>query len=357
MSFGRQLGDLARGGVRFVNIVSDLRNIPPTKYGTLPIQPIQTLGGTAIGDGNGAVWYWDETSLAADDGTDVVLPAGHTGNGRYRRLTGALPLSGGTMTGSLVLAGSPTAGNEAATKTYVDGLTGDKLTQAQVDARVVGIGDPRYVNKTGDTMSGPLFPRHPNWSIYADSSSSYAQTAGSTVWHILASDPNSGLWNGNRISMHVVHTFGLSVDMTMEVGPAVFMFRQDGILYAPNGFISYSDQRIKENIQVIPNAIMKVEQLRGCTFDRKDAPPRLDGRAASNKRGAGVIAQDVQAVLPEAVHEINDTAGKFGDSSSPSAYNFPERTLGVDNNAIVALLIQTVKELSAKVKALEAKVH
>jgi len=90
MSFGRQLGDLARGGVRFVNIVSDLRNIPPTKYGTLPIQPIQTLGGAAIGDGDAALWYWDDTSSAADDGAGVILPAGHVGAGRYRKITSGL---------------------------------------------------------------------------------------------------------------------------------------------------------------------------------------------------------------------------------------------------------------------------
>jgi len=90
MSFGRQLGDLARGGVRFVNVVSDLRNVPPTQYGTLPIQPIQTLGGTSIGDGGAALWYWDDTSVAADDGEDVILPAGHVGDGRYRRITSSL---------------------------------------------------------------------------------------------------------------------------------------------------------------------------------------------------------------------------------------------------------------------------
>ena len=353
MSFGRQLGDLARGGVRFVNIVSDLRNIPPTKYGTLPIQPIQTLGGATIGDGKGALWYWDDASVAADDGANVVLPAGHSGAGRYRRLTGVLPLSGGTMTGPLRLAAAPVAANEAATKIYVDNLTGNKLTQAQVDARVYGIGDPRYVKKTGDIMTGPLYHRHSSWALVADTAAANANATGRTAWHVAL---NNQVWAaGTNVLQYVEHYHGVRVDWVFTLGGVAFYLRHDGRMYAPHGFVTYSDERVKDNIQVIPDAITKIEQIRGCTFDRKDTISDIDGTAVPTAE-AGVIAQDVQAVLPEAVFEVNSTAGKLSDTPGPTDYSFPAHTLGVDTNAVVALLVQAVKELSAKVKALEAKV-
>ena len=52
-----------------------------------------------------------------------------------------------------------------------------------------------------------------------------------------------------------------------------------------------SDLNLKENIRTIPNALRKVSALRGITFNWKK-----DGT-----KGAGLIAQDVQEVLPTAV--------------------------------------------------------
>ena len=54
---------------------------------------------------------------------------------------------------------------------------------------------------------------------------------------------------------------------------------------------------------------------------------------------SGVIAQDIEAVLPEAVHTNEDTGNKSV----------------LDGNQLSGLLIQAVKELSAKVTALEAQ--
>ena len=89
---------------------------------------------------------------------------------------------------------------------------------------------------------------------------------------------------------------------------------------------AYSDIRIKENIKVIPNALDKVIKLSGYTFDRTDE---------DTPRQTGVIAQEVQAVLPEAVTEDKD--GK----------------LSVAYGNMVGLLIESIKELEARVKELE----
>jgi hypothetical protein len=69
----------------------------------------------------------------------------------------------------------------------------------------------------------------------------------------------------------------------------------DGTVTAED-FNATSDIRLKENIEVITDASNKIMQLRGITFNFID----------SDKRSAGVIAQEVEQVLPEAVSEKAD---------------------------------------------------
>jgi len=69
-------------------------------------------------------------------------------------------------------------------------------------------------------------------------------------------------------------------------------------------FGSPSDIRLKENIEVIADPIEKVLKLRGVTFNYKD----------TGKKSTGLIAQDLEEVLPEVVyetHDINDEENKF----------------------------------------------
>jgi hypothetical protein len=93
---------------------------------------------------------------------------------------------------------------------------------------------------------------------------------------------------------------------------------------------AYSDIRIKENIEPIENATEKLATLRGVTYNRID----LD----TDRKYAGVIAQEIEKVLPEAI---------FGD----------EDTKTVDYNATIALLIQAVNEQQEYIRTLEAKVQ
>jgi hypothetical protein len=95
-----------------------------------------------------------------------------------------------------------------------------------------------------------------------------------------------------------------------------------GIVTAPN-FVSSSDARLKSDIETIADALALVGALRGVRFT-------MDGT-----RQIGVIAQEVDPILPEVVHE--DTRGQ----------------LSVAYGNITGLLIEAVKELSARVVALE----
>ena len=98
-----------------------------------------------------------------------------------------------------------------------------------------------------------------------------------------------------------------------------------------------SDFALKENINPISNALDKVSQLGGYNFDWKDT--HLETRGGLDdmfvkKSDVGIIAQEVQKVLPEAV-------GKREDG-----------TLGVRYELLVPLLVESIKELSEKVKEL-----
>ena len=108
-------------------------------------------------------------------------------------------------------------------------------------------------------------------------------------------------------------------------------FHADGDVIAASTTIS-SDLKLKENIEIVSNPIEKVEALRGVTFDWK-----RDG-----KKSAGVIAQDVEKVLPQAVRE---TRG-LHDAEPYKTVNY---------HALTSIFIEAIKELSARVKELEAK--
>ena len=101
-------------------------------------------------------------------------------------------------------------------------------------------------------------------------------------------------------------------------------------LYASNDVTIRSDARVKTEVQVIEDALAKLKQIRGVTYTRTD-------KGSQAGRHAGVIAQEVRAVLPEVVRE--DVDGM----------------LHVAYGNMISILIEAVKELSDKVDALEAK--
>jgi len=87
-----------------------------------------------------------------------------------------------------------------------------------------------------------------------------------------------------------------------------------------------SDLRLKSNIETIDSALDKVNQMRGVYFDKEGV------------RSLGVIAQEMQSIIPEAVVE-DQTEDKY---------------LSVAYSSLTGVLIEAIKELSDKVKELEA---
>ena len=96
-------------------------------------------------------------------------------------------------------------------------------------------------------------------------------------------------------------------------------------IWTSGNVTAYSDKRVKENIEVIPNALEKVLQLSGYTFDRTDA---------DMPRQTGLIAQEVLKVLPEAV-----------SGSEEEHYS-------VAYGNVVGLLIEAIKEQQTQIETL-----
>ena len=104
-----------------------------------------------------------------------------------------------------------------------------------------------------------------------------------------------------------------------------------GNFTAVGNVTAYSDITLKENIETIPNALDKVLNLRGVEFDRIDKE--------DNTHEIGVIAQEVEEVIPEVV--LTNTEG----------------IKSVAYGNLVGLLIESIKELKAEINDLKAQVE
>ena len=103
-----------------------------------------------------------------------------------------------------------------------------------------------------------------------------------------------------------------------------------------------SDQRLKENVKEIPNALESLDQIRGVSFDwTADEIARQGGEDDYfvRKNAVGVIAQEIEEILPEAVAE------------RPDGYK------AVKYELLVPLLIQGMKEQQEQIKMLQEKVE
>jgi len=103
-------------------------------------------------------------------------------------------------------------------------------------------------------------------------------------------------------------------------------FSVSGAITATGNVTAFSDERLKENVETIEGALDKVSQMRGVTYNYKS--DLNDGQ-----RGTGVIAQEMQQVMPEVVQE-----GEY---------------LSVAYGNIVGVLIESIKELKTQIEELK----
>tara|TARA_A100001015_G_C14974311_1_gene706542 strand:- start:421 stop:1731 length:1311 start_codon:yes stop_codon:yes gene_type:complete len=107
----------------------------------------------------------------------------------------------------------------------------------------------------------------------------------------------------------------LTIDMS-EAGAATFN----------NDVTAFSDERLKDNIQTIPDALDKVMQMRGVLFTRIDDD--------TEKECTGVIAQEIEKIMPQVVREKEYKSVAYGN--------------------LVGVLIEAIKELKAEIEELKS---
>ena len=146
------------------------------------------------------------------------------------------------------------------------------------------------------------------------------------------SNNKSGLYwpSAGTVALTASGQHGVYVATTGNVGIGTtttsYRLYVQGDIYATGDITAFSDAAIKTDITPISDALNIVSALNGVKYTRVD----------NNQRKIGLIAQEVQKVLPEVV--VN-----------------ADGNIGVSYQTLTALLIEAVKELSEKVKKLESK--
>jgi len=140
-------------------------------------------------------------------------------------------------------------------------------------------------------------------------------------------DHNAGFVHNNSNLLYILRGSNNATSWTSVNGQWPFIFNLSnndatcgGNFTAVGNITAYSDIRHKRNIVKIEDSLNKVHKLSGYTYNRKD----------NGKRFTGLIAQEVQEVLPEAVNE--DTKGE----------------LSVAYGNMTGLLVEAIKELTAQ---------
>ena len=147
---------------------------------------------------------------------------------------------------------------------------------------------------------------------------------------------NSAFMSFHKGGYYAVN-FGLDSDNILRIGgwsasANRWQLDMSGNMTVAGEVIANSDIKLKENIEVIPNALEKVYQIRGVTFTRNDQEDK-------EKRHAGVIAQEVEKVLPEVVMEGNDGI----------------KSVAYGN--LVGLLIEAIKEQQEQINNLTDEIN
>ena len=140
---------------------------------------------------------------------------------------------------------------------------------------------------------------------------------------------------GRDANDHIAFTDNTRMDIYIN-NSNEFRFESDGDFHADGDVIAYStttasDENLKKDITTVTDAVAKVEALKGVTFTWKK----------NDNTSAGVIAQDVEKVLPQVVKTVSNPSG--------------DEYKAVNYGGLTSILIEAIKDLSARVKVLEAK--
>lgn len=338
---------------RFVNVTGDtmtgVLTIQSSNDNQLLVQGTDTWAGIGFDDSNSGtdyIWYNGsaQTFAIGGGGANVSGKKLHVDGGMSVGANAdstATPTNGLYVEGSLQLGSSFQAGTNVSAGYYQDTANGayraitSSGTNGYYFQSNAGGSTRMYIGLHG-TYAGRVGINNQTPSAILDVNGS---TAGETVFEVtgtsgqlfsIVDDLTGDIFNVSDATGVPILTVNASGTVTI-----------DDTLNVTGDITAYysSDERLKDNITEISNANEKILKLRGVEFD-------WNGNSKNEGHDIGVIAQDVEAVLPELVTTRENTGFK-----------------AVKYDKIVALLIQSNKELIkqnedlvSRIEALESKI-
>jgi len=259
--------------------------------------------------------------------------------------------------------------NRASAAQTLTGVNIDGNAATATNGLTTGNFSTYAVAKTGDTMTGKLNAcggmNSDPVGVQSIATSSTTYTGGV---EIRSAGAGAAFMTFHKPAIYAAY-FGLDSDNQFAVGGwsagnglAYFKCRGlgvgvnqaaigDGAIAATGNITAYySDRRLKENIEVIPDALDKVNKISGVTFNSNDLAASFG--YTNKSRQVGVIAQEIKEILPEVVVRApfdSELRGEEVVSKSGEEY------MTVQYEKIVPLLIEAIKELKARVEELENK--
>ena len=231
-----------------------------------------------------------------------------------------LPLAGGAMTGPITTNSTFDGRDVSVDGTKLDGIASGATNVTNNNQIANGAGYiTSYVNTTYSAGAGLDLT--------------------STTFSI-QSDLRGEAWLIGRDTNDYISVNTTEIDFVLD-GNTDMRLENDGDLHVDGNVIAYSttisDERLKTDIVKIDGALDKIAQLNGYTFTY----------IADGKKSAGVIAQEVQKVLPSAIIE-SKLPLKMGDDDETEY-------MTVQYDQLMGLLVEAIKELKEEVAALKGK--
>jgi Chaperone of endosialidase len=301
----------------------------------------------------------------------------------YNTTSGAFQVVGGVGIGGNLIVGGPNSvytGNVYVANLIANGSSNNgQISATSVFATTIGntgatlTGTISQASQTNITTLGTLTSLSvsgatgfTNGTVTFNPTSSYklilgnignVQISGGTAGQVISTDGSSNLsWytiptpvaGGATAGQLAIYTSATNIAGNSGVTYNGANLAVTGNITATGDITAFaSDARLKTNITIIPHAIDKVKQISGVIYNWNDIAAQFGiGDSAEH---AGVIAQEVQNVLPQVVRQAPFDIAE--DGSSKSGMNY----LTVQYDKIIPLLIQAIKELSAEVEALKAR--
>jgi len=187
------------------------------------------------------------------------------------------------------------------------------------------------INSLGDVLGGQISSNY-YWTNNVGAKGNTGRSAG--VFGISNSTTNESEFYWQTTAYN---NTTLTTQMKLDNGQNLHV---DGDVVAYS--TSVSDKRLKDNIKTIDNALDKVMALRGVEFD-------WNATSRSGQHDIGLIAQEVEKVIPEVVREKKLQTGEFTDN---------EKTFKtIDYDKMVGVLIEAIKEQQQQINELKEKLN